>query len=256
PPPPPASDGPSVFVHPGCVAQVIAGSANRNSEAALRAAGYRIAPAAQAACCGALDLHSGNRDRAIRFARANVRALSASGATAIVSTGSGCSVAMAEYGDLLKDDCELAAAARDVSSRVTDLSSLILKTPLSVGGDPNRTISVAYHDACHLAHGLGVREPPRKLLQSIPGVRLIELAESDFCCGSAGSYNLTEPEMARALVARKVDNIIATGADYVVMANVGCQFQIAAELRRRNAKTQAIHLADFLALATQRQRDA
>ncbi len=228
---------------------MIAGSANRNSEAALTAAGYRIVPAAQAVCCGALDLHSGNRERALRFARANVRALSASGATAIVSAGSGCSVAMAEYGELLKDDPELAAAAHEVSARVTDLSSLILKAPLSVTGDPNRAISVAYHDACHLAHGLGVREQPRKLLRSIPGVRLIELAESDFCCGSAGSYNLTEPEMAQALAARKVDNIVATGADYVVMANVGCQFHIAAELRRRRAKTRAIHLADFLAVA-------
>ncbi|MFI5353632.1 MAG: (Fe-S)-binding protein [Candidatus Binatales bacterium] len=246
-----AADGPSVLVHPGCVAQVLADSANRNSEAALTAAGYQVVRASQTVCCGALDLHSGNRERALRFARANVRALSESGATAIVSTGSGCSVAMAEYGDLLKDDLALAVAAREVSARVTDLSSLILKTPLPAAGSLNCTVT--YHDACHLAHGLGVRESPRKLLRSIPGVRLVELAECDLCCGSAGSYNLTEPEMARALGERKVDNIIATGADYVVMANVGCQFQIAAELRRRHAKTRAIHLADFLALATRRQ---
>ncbi len=153
---------------------------------------------------------------------------------------------MAEYGELLKDDPELASSAREVSARVKDLSSLILEKsmPAATGLD----CAVTYHDACHLAHGLGVRESPRKLLRSIPGVRLIELTESDLCCGSAGSYNLTEPEMAHALARRKVDNIIATGADYVVMANVGCQFQIAAELRRRNAKTRAIHLADFIAL--------
>ena len=108
---------------------------------------------------------------------------------------------------------------------------------------------VTYHDSCHLAHGLGVRETPRQLLKSIPGVTLVEMAESDLCCGSAGSYNLSEPAMARELVRRKVDNIVATGADYVVLGNPGCDFQIAAELRRRGAKTRAIHLADFIALA-------
>jgi len=246
-----AVGGPSVVVHPGCVAQVLADSANRNSEAVLIAAGYRIASAPQMVCCGALDLHSGNRERALSFARANVRALSASGAGSVVSTGSGCSVAIAEYGHLLKDDRELADAAREVSAKVTDLSSLILEAPQPTASNFNCTIT--YHDACHLAHGLGVREAPRKLLRSIPGVRLVELAECDLCCGSAGSYNLTEPDMARALAERKADNIVATGADYVVMANVGCQFQIDAELRRRGAKTRAIHLADFLALAKRRQ---
>jgi glycolate oxidase iron-sulfur subunit len=98
-------------------------------------------------------------------------------------------------------------------------------------------------------HGLGVRDNPRKLLRSISGVRLIDLAESDLCCGSAGSYNLTEPEMARVLAKRKVDNIIATGADHVVLSNPGCEFQIAAELRRRSEHIKVIHLADFLALA-------
>ncbi len=241
-----SAGGSRVAVHPGCVAQVLANSANRNSEKALEAAGYQIARVPEAVCCGALDLHSGNRERARRFVRANVRALSTLGATAIVSAASGCATAMAEYGELLKDDLELATSAREVSAGVKDLSSLILEKSTPAASGFNCTVT--YHDACHLAHGLGVRESPRKLLQSIPGVRLIELGESDLCCGSAGSYNLTEPEMARALAQRKVDNIIATGADYVVMANVGCQFQIAAELRRRHAKTRAIHLADFLVL--------
>jgi len=118
---------------------------------------------------------------------------------------------------------------------------IVLERPLEA--------TVTYHDSCHLAHGLGVREAPRELIRSIPGVRLIELAESDLCCGSAGSYNLTEPEMAQALASRKAANIIATGAEYVVLSNPGCEFQIAAELRRRGAKIRVIHLADFLALA-------
>ena len=109
--------------------------------------------------------------------------------------------------------------------------------------------AVTYHDSCHLAHGMGVREGPRKLLGSIAGVRLVEMAESDLCCGSAGSYNLLEPAMADQLARRKADNIEATGVDYVVLGNPGCEFQIAAELRRRGSSIRVIHLADFLALA-------
>ncbi len=245
----PRADAPTVVVHHGCVAQVLANSENLNSERILAAAGYRVVQIGPTSCCGALDLHSGNAARARDFARANVRALKNSGADAIVSAASGCSVAIAEYGDLLEDEPELADDARAVSSKVRDLSSLLLDAPTN----PTREFRcvVTYHDACHLAHGLGVREAPRKLLASIPGVTVVEMPESDLCCGSAGSYNLTEPAMARELARRKADNIAATNADYVVLANPGCEFQIAAELRRRGSKIKVVHLADFLAIASQ-----
>lgn len=237
----------TAVVHHGCVAQVLTESENTNSERALEAAGYRVTRIDRTECCGALDLHNGNTARALDFARANVRALTAAGADAIVSAASGCSAVIAAYGELLKNDPDFAADAREVSSRVADLSSLIL-----AGNNPfsrEFRATVTYHDSCHLVHGLGVREPPRQLLRSIPGVTLVELTESDLCCGSAGSYNLTEPAMARELARRKADNVLATGADYLVLSNPGCEFQIAAELRRRGAKTRVIHLADFLALA-------
>ena len=245
----PRADAPTVVVHHGCVAQVIANSENLNSERLLAAAGYRVVQLEPTSCCGALDLHSGNSARALDFARANVRALKESGAHAIVSAASGCSVAIAEYGDMLRDDPELVEDARAVSSKVRDLSSLLLDAP----SRPKREFRcrIAYHDACHLAHGLGVREAPRRLLASIPGITIVEMPESDLCCGSAGSYNLTEPAMARDLARRKAENIVATGADYVVLANPGCEFQIAAELRRRRSKIKVIHLADFLAMASQ-----
>lgn len=238
---------PLAVVHHGCVAQALNQSENVNSERALAAAGYRIARLEHTVCCGALDIHNGNIERARRMGRANVRALKASGADAIVSAASGCSAVLAAYGELLKDEADIAADAREVSARVADLSSLILAR-----GNPfthEFRATVTYHDSCHLAHGMGVRETPRRLLRSIPGVRLIEMAESDLCCGSAGSYNLTEPEMAGDLARRKADNIVATGADYVVLSNPGCEFQIAGELRRRGARTRVIHIADFLALA-------
>jgi glycolate oxidase iron-sulfur subunit len=241
-----APDAPKVIVHHGCVAQVVANSENIATERVLAAAGYRVIRLDEAVCCGALDLHSGNRARALKFVRRNVRALAASGADAIVSAASGCSTAVSEYGLLLKDDRELADAAREVSAKVRDLSALVLNRALP----PMRELkcTVTFHDACHLVHGMGVREGPRQLLAAIPGVRLVELPESDLCCGSAGSYNLTEPEMARALARRKADNILATGADYVVLSNPGCQFQIAAELRRRGAATRVVHLAEFLGM--------
>jgi glycolate oxidase iron-sulfur subunit len=245
----PSADTPKVVVHHGCVAQVLANSENLNSERLLAAAGYRVVHLETTACCGALDLHSGNAARAHEFARANVRALELSGADAIVSAASGCSVAIAEYGDLLKNEPEFAEDARAVSSKVRDLSSLLLDAPANWTREFR--CRVTYHDACHLAHGLGVREAPRKLIASIPGVTIVELAESDLCCGSAGSYNLTEPAMARELVRRKADNIVATDVDYVVLANPGCEFQIAAELRRRGSKIKVVHLADFLAMASQ-----
>ena len=241
----------SVVVHHGCVAQVLAPSANLNSERALQAAGFRVLRLTETVCCGALDLHSGNLERARRFARANVRAIKQSGAEAIVSAASGCSAAIAEYGYLLRDDPELAGDARDVAAKVRDLSAMLLEAGFASAREFRCTVT--FHDACHLAHGLGVRESPRKLLRSIPGVTLVEMAESDMCCGSAGSYNLTEPATARELARRKADSVLATGADFVVLSNPGCEFQIAAELRRRGSKTRVIGLADFLALAAQLQ---
>jgi glycolate dehydrogenase iron-sulfur subunit len=244
---PPAGTQGSVAVHRGCVAQVLADSANRSAQGLLARAGYRTPQLSRTVCCGALDLHSGNRKRALEFARANVRLIRDSGADFVISTASGCSTAIAEYGELLKDDPELAEAARAVSAKVGELSALLLDRQMPIDGRMDCTVT--YHDACHLVHGLGIREQPRKLLRSIPGVKLVEMEASDLCCGSAGSYNLTQPEAARALAGRKVDAILATGADYVVLANPGCQFQIAAELRRRGAAAKVVHLADFITLA-------
>ncbi len=242
----PNTGGPVAVVHHGCVAQVLTPAENRNTERALEAAGYRVVQLVPTVCCGALDLHDGNLPRGLEFVRRNVRALKRSGAEAIVSAASGCAAAIASYGELLKNDPELAEDARAVSARATDLSALLLAR----GKPPGRLeCAVTYHDSCHLVHGMGVRQGPRQLLVSIAGVRLIEMAESDLCCGSAGSYNLLEPAMAHQLARRKADNIEATGADYVVLGNPGCEFQIAAELRRRGSRTRAIHLADFLALA-------
>jgi glycolate oxidase iron-sulfur subunit len=243
----PAKDAPSAVVHHGCVAQVLTPSENRNMEALLAACGHKVIQLDRTVCCGALDLHNGDFARARELARTNVRAMTKSGADAILSAASGCAAVIAAYGDLLKDDAEVADDARRISGRVRELSGMLLARKWSA---PKKfEAAVTYHDSCHLAHGMGIRDNPRTILRSIPGVKLIELAESDLCCGSAGSYNLTEPEMAGELVRRKADNIVATGAEYVVLGNPGCELQIASELRRRGSPIRVMHLADFLALA-------
>jgi glycolate oxidase iron-sulfur subunit len=248
--PSPGPGAPTVVVHHGCVAEVLTPSENLNAERALGAAGYEVVQLGRTLCCGALDLHDGNLRRGLEFARQNVRTLKGSSARWIVSAASGCAAAIASYGELLKGDPELADEAREVSARVTDISRLIVGGGKFAG---RLECTVTYHDSCHLAHGMGVRDTPRQLLGSIAGVRLVEMAESDLCCGSAGSYNLLEPDMARRLAQRKADNIEATGAEYVVLGNPGCEFQIARELTRRGSRTRVIHLADFLALCV---RDA
>jgi glycolate oxidase iron-sulfur subunit len=243
----PAADAPVAVVHRGCVAQVLTPSENLNTEALLAASGYQVAQLDRTVCCGALDLHNGNLEHARELARNNVRAMIKTGADAILSAASGCAAVIAAYGDLLKDDPELAADARRVADSVRELSGALLARKW-LPQAPFEAV-VTYHDSCHLAHGLGIRDDPRTLLRSIAEVKLVELTESDLCCGSAGSYNLTEPAMAGELVRRKADNIAATGAQYVVLGNPGCEMQIAAELRRRGSAIRVMHLADFLALA-------
>jgi glycolate oxidase iron-sulfur subunit len=242
-----APGAPTVVVHHGCVARVMAESENLNSERLLERAGYRVAHLRTDDCCGALDLHCGNADRARDFARRNVEAISILNPVAIISAASGCSTAIREYAEVLYGYVEFKERAKLVASKVRDLATLLLERPLKFPRE--FACVVTYHDACHLAHGMGIRDAPRALLRSIPGVKLVELESADMCCGSAGTYNLTQPAMAAALARMKCDNIAATGADYVVLANPGCEFQIAAELARRGSTTRVIHLADFLALA-------
>jgi glycolate oxidase iron-sulfur subunit len=249
----PAS-GPAVAIHAGCVTRVLAPATIANAAQLLARAGYRADPAMFTTCCGALDLHSGNRARALAFARANVRRFMQGETDHVISTASGCTTAMAEYGELLKDDPELAQPAAEFARRVSELSVLLIKAPRPLEGGCEATVT--YHDACHLAHGMGVRREPRQLLQALSGVKLVELDSADLCCGSAGSYNLTQPRAAAELGRRKADTIEQSGAQYVVMANPGCQFQIAAELRRRGSSIQVMHLADFLVQAVVRREQA
>ena len=247
-----AGDGEPVGLLLGCVVPVLYPQVLRAATRLLRAAGHRVI-APDGGCCGALFLHSGDPEGARRAARRTIDAFrAASGAesqpTRVVTTAAGCGAMMREYGHLLAGDPAYAELARDFAGRVADVSEVLFAAidRLPFGPLP---IRATYHDACHLAHGQGVRAAPRALLARIPGLELRPLAESEVCCGSAGSYNLTEPEMADRLLARKTACVLITGAELVVTGNPGCMLQMAAGLRASGQAIPVQHTVEVLARA-------
>lgn len=220
----------------GCVMRVLYGDANTDTARILAANGGEVLVNRRQGCCGALHVHNGYVEQAKQMARELIDAFWPwDGLDAIVVNSAGCGSTMKEYGHLLADDPAYAQKAHDFAAKVRDVSEWLDEVgwvaplrPLS--GEP---LAMAYHDACHLAHGQGIREAPRNLLARIPGVTLVPLAESEICCGSAGIYNFTEQDMARRLQTRKVDNILATGASIVATGNPGCLTWIQTGLQGR-----------------------
>jgi glycolate oxidase iron-sulfur subunit len=235
----------------GCVAQVLFAETNRATVRVLTRNGCSVMTPTQQTCCGALYLHAGKPREALDCARRNIDAFPTD-LDAIVVNAAGCGATLKEYGDLLADDPQYAARAQAFSAKVRDVTEFLAALPLI---PPHGAVQarVTYHDACHLAHGQGVSEAPRKLLQQIPGLELVELSDSDTCCGSAGSYNLTEPEMAQRLAERKVANIRATAATCVAAANPGCVLQIRAGLRRAGLDIPVVHPIELLDQAYRRR---
>jgi glycolate oxidase iron-sulfur subunit len=223
----------------GCVQALLFPEVNRITVELLARAGYRVVVPDRQGCCGALHLHWGDRATGRALARRNAAALA--GADWVVVNAAGCGAAMRDYGHLLGDDPAGAALA----ARVRDVTELLAELPPG----PRRPLdlTVTYHEPCHLAHGQRVREAPRALLRSIPGLRLVELAESDMCCGSAGVYNLMEPEIAGRLLERKLDRIAAAGAELIVTGNPGCLLQIRQGLAARGLTVGVHHPIELLA---------
>ena len=231
----------------GCVSRALFARVNELSARLLALAGYRVVVPGRQGCCGALSAHLGEEDEARRLARGNVNAFLVADVDWIATNAAGCGAMMRDYGRLLGGDSDFAAAAVQVAAKARDVTVLLDRGRLP---DPARrdAVRIAYHDACHLAHGQGVREEPRRLLRSIPGVELVELAE-DLCCGSAGTYNLTEPKMAWRLAERKARAILDTGAAVVAAGNPGCILQIQAALRMARHEIPVLHPVEILAAA-------
>ena len=162
---------------------------------------------------------------------------------AIIINAAGCGSTLKEYGKLLENDPEWSRRALEFSSKVKDITEWLGEKSFK---EKTNGIKVTYHDACHLAHPQGITQQPRDLLKAVVGDQYVELPEADICCGSAGSYNLTEPDMAERLQKRKIDNILSTGADLVVTSNPGCMLQIQSGLQKAGSNMRVQHIADFL----------
>jgi glycolate oxidase iron-sulfur subunit len=230
-----------VAVLTGCVQRLSFADVNRATVNVLAAEGCTVAAPAAQGCCGALPLHAGHIEQARSLAKHNIEVFERAGVDRIVVNAAGCGSAMKEYDQLLAGDAEWAPRAHAFSAKVRDVSELL--TDLGEPRAPRRPIKarVVYHDACHLAHGQGVRVQPRALLQAIPGIELLTPAEPDICCGSAGIYNLVQPEPAAQLGARKARNIAALSPDMIATANPGCTLQIAAAARILGYKWPVFH---------------
>ena len=237
------------FLH-GCIQEVIFASHNRATVRVLSRNGAEVVTPPAQRCCGALHAHAGDLERARALARHTIEVFERAGVDAVIVNAAGCGAHMKGYGHLLKDDPAWSEPARAFEKKVQDVSEFLAREPLA-GPLGRVNLRATYHDPCHLAHGQSVRVQPRQLLRAISGLTLIDLVESDWCCGSAGIYNLTQPEMAERLLKRKIGHIEATGAEAVITANPGCILQIAVGLRRRGLPVKVLHLVEVLDRAYQ-----
>lgn len=209
----------------GCVQDVFFHEVNAATQRVLAAEGCEVLTPRQQGCCGALGLHAGREEHAVDHAKRTIATFEKLPVDAIVVNVAGCGSSMKEYAHLLADDPEWADRAREFSAKVRDVSELLAELEPRA---PRQRLEarVAYHDACHLGHAQGVREQPRAVLRTIPGLEVVDLPEAELCCGSAGIYNLVQPEPAAELGERKADNVRAVAPDLLVTANPGCLLQI------------------------------
>jgi glycolate oxidase iron-sulfur subunit len=238
-----------------CVMEVMFPRVNHEAVRLMVLTGCEVVVPGDQTCCGALHAHAGLRRSAKALARHNVRAFAAAGCDFIVTDSAGCGAALRECGHLLHDD-EAAAEAGEFARRVRDVSEVLAEVGLpepaarlASDADPARPLRVGYHDPCHLAHGQGVRNPPRALLRRLPGVELVDLPNADWCCGSAGVYNLTHAVMANAQLAGKLDSIEQVAAEVVVASNPGCLLHMERGARARGMKTRMAHIVEVLGAA-------
>ncbi|HYE94325.1 MAG TPA: heterodisulfide reductase-related iron-sulfur binding cluster, partial [Terriglobales bacterium] len=229
----------------GCVQSVVFGAHNRATARVLAKNGCEVVIPQAQGCCGALNAHGGDHARAVSMAKTTIGAFEGARVDAVIVNTSGCGAHMKAYGTLLAGDPAWAERARRFAASVQDLSEFLAKAPLR---GPLRPVpmTVTYHDPCHVVHGQKIRKEPRQLLAQVPDLKVVDLPESDWCCGSAGIYNLTQPEMAARLLARKVEHVLSTRADAVITANPGCILQIQQGLRERGRELAVLHLVEIL----------
>ena len=232
----------------GCVQDAVFGGDNVAIAGALAACGYEVHVRRGQTCCGALHVHTGDRSGFLRLAAANLAALP--GTRPVVLGAAGCSAVLKEYGHLLAGT-PLAEAGAALAGRCRDFAELVAAGPRPPVAIPpaGAPVRVTWHDPCHLCHAQGVRQQPRELLAGIPGLEFVEMEDADACCGSAGIYNLVQPELAAQVQARKLAAIAASGARWVVTENPGCALQLRAGLRHAGLDVRVVSLGQLLAEA-------
>jgi len=203
-----------------------------------------ITPGAQR-CCGALHAHAGEREDARRLARQNLEAFAQARVDWIVVNAAGCGAMLKEYHELLHHDALLSGAAKQFSERVLDVSQFFDRFPFR-GPLGTLDLRVAYDDPCHLIHGQRVKDEPRRLLRSIPGLELLDVPEADWCCGSAGIYNLVHPELSRQILERKMAHLAAVNPDVITTGNPGCLIQLGIGAKQHGLKAAVVHPIELL----------
>lgn len=240
-----------VALFTGCIGDVMFRHANWATARVLQENGCEVLVPQSQVCCGAIHYHAGSEQPARQLADANLLAFNASAVDAVLVNIAGCGSMLKDYGHHWHDAQQTERAR--FAEKVKDVSEFLDELGLIAPPGEIR-VTATYHDACHLAHAQKVREQPRHLLKQIPGLKLVELPESELCCGAAGTYNLTEPEMAGRLSRRKLQNILATGARVVITGNAGCLMQIACEARMQGQALKLVHPMELLDLSYRRER--
>jgi glycolate oxidase iron-sulfur subunit len=230
----------------GCVQRVFFHDVNAATARVLAAEGFEVYAPRLPRCCGALQMHTGYDSRDL--ARATIEAFE--DCDFVVANAAGCGSSMKDYAHLLRDDDDWAQRAQRFSSKVRDVAELLADAGSRAERHPVR-VKAAYHDACHLAHAQAVRAQPRRLLNEIPELELVEPAEWEICCGSAGIYNLLEPDAAAELGRRKVENLLATGAEVIAAGNPGCAIQIGAVSERMGRPLRVLHPIELIEMSIQ-----
>ena len=230
----------------GCIMSTAFAGVHEATIRVLQKNGCEVLLPPDQGCCGALHVHGGDMEGGRELARRNIVAFEGMGLDAIIVNAAGCGSTLKEYGHLLHDDPAWAARASAFAAKVKDVTEFLAGIELNTQDLKPLRISVTYQEPCHLAHAQRIAAQPRRLLKAIPGLTLKEMHESSLCCGSAGVYNVTQPEMAARLGNRKLDNAEATGADVLVTANPGCHLQLAGGLRRRGSAMRVRHVVEVL----------
>lgn len=240
----PRKDRRRVAVLTGCVQQGLYARVNDSTRRTLEANGFEVIEVTGQDCCGALHAHGGDLDRARALAKTNIDAFVASGADLIVVNAAGCGAAMKEYKTLLEKDGAYAARARETSARVRDVTEVLAEVGPRRGA--HVACSVAYDHPCHLLHAQRVSKPPLQVLAAVPGVEVRVIANADECCGGAGIYGITHPELGGHIGRDKVAAVRAAGADLATTPNPGCMMQIGAGLLLEGAREGVVHPVELL----------